>query len=72
MNEYITKLLVENHYLEFFVEGTRSRVGKMLSPKFGILSIVARNVIEGKIPDAHILPVTINYEKVLEGQSFTY
>ena len=44
----------------------------MLSPKFGILSIVARNVIEGKIPDAHILPVTINYEKVLEGQSFTY
>jgi glycerol-3-phosphate O-acyltransferase len=44
----------------------------MLSPKFGILSIVVKNVLEGKIPDAQILPVTINYEKVLEGTSFTY
>lgn len=37
----------------------------MLSPKYGILSIVAKNVLEGKIPDAQILPVTLNYEKVL-------
>lgn len=44
----------------------------MLPPKFGILSIVAKNVMEGKIPDAQILPVTLNYEKMLEGQSFTY
>ena len=44
----------------------------MLPPKFGVLSIVARNVMEGKIPDAQILPITLNYEKVLEGQSFTY
>jgi hypothetical protein len=33
----------------------------MLPPKYGILSIVAKNVLEGKIPDAHILPVTLNY-----------
>ena len=72
MTEYISKLLGENHYLEFFIEGTRSRVGKMLSPKYGILSIVAKNVLDGKIPDAQILPVTLNYEKVLEGESFTY
>lgn len=44
----------------------------MLSPKFGMLSIVASNVAEGRVVDAHILPVTINYEKVLEGNSFTY
>jgi len=44
----------------------------MLPPKFGILSIVAKNVMEGKIPDAQILPITVNYEKILEGQSFTY
>lgn len=37
----------------------------MLDPKFGILSIVAKNVLEGKIPDAQILPVTVNYEKIL-------
>lgn len=65
MEEYITKTLADSHYLEFFIEGTRCRVGKMLPPKFGILSIVAKNVIEGKIADAQILPVTLNYEKVL-------
>lgn len=37
----------------------------MLPPKFGILSIVAKNVLEGKIVDATVLPVTVNYEKVL-------
>ncbi len=29
-------------------------------------------MLDGKIPDAQILPVTINYEKILEGTSFTY
>lgn len=37
----------------------------MLSPKYGILSIVAKNVLDSKIPDAQILPITLNYEKVL-------
>ena len=44
----------------------------MLLPKYGILSIVAKNVLDGRIPDAQILPITVNYEKVLEGESFTY
>ena len=43
-----------------------------MSPKFGILSVIAQNVVDGRIPDAFILPVTINYEKILEGNSFTY
>lgn len=45
MEEYITKILADSHYLEFFIEGTRCRVNKMLPPKFGILSIVAKNVM---------------------------
>jgi glycerol-3-phosphate O-acyltransferase len=72
LDEYISKILGDSHYLEFFIEGTRCRVGKMLPPKFGVLSIVAKNVLDGRIPDAQILPITLNYEKVLEGQSFTY
>lgn len=72
LDEYISKILGDSHYLEFFIEGTRCRVGKMLLPKFGVLSIVAKNVLDGRIPDAQILPITLNYEKVLEGQSFTY
>jgi glycerone phosphate O-acyltransferase/fatty acyl-CoA reductase len=44
MTEYISQLLGSGHYIEFFIEGTRSRTGKMLAPKFGILSTVASNV----------------------------
>ena len=65
LNEYLSKLMLGNHFIEFFVEGTRSRTGKMLPPKYGILSIMGRNVQEGRVPDVKILPVTINYEKIL-------
>ena len=33
----------------------------MLPPKYGILSIIGQNVIDGRVPDVKILPVTINY-----------
>jgi len=59
-------------YLEFFIEGTRSRTGKTLNPKFGLLSIVADSVFEKKIPDATLVPITINYEKVLEADTYPY
>jgi 1-acyl-sn-glycerol-3-phosphate acyltransferase len=65
MAEYVTKLLVDKSHLEFFVEGTRSRVGKMLEPKYGMLSMVIDAVMTKKIPNAYLVPITINYEKVL-------
>lgn len=44
----------------------------MLHPKFGIMGIVCDAVFDNKIPDATIVPITINYEKVLEGDTFPY
>lgn len=70
--EYIQRLLIDEGWLEFFVEGTRSRVGKMLPPKTGILTIVTDAYLDKKIPDAQIVPVSINYERVLEGESFPF
>ena len=63
---------MDDCYLEFFIEGTRSRSGKTLQPKFGLLSIVADAVFDQKLPDATILPITINYEKVLEADTYPY
>jgi glycerol-3-phosphate O-acyltransferase len=59
-------------FLEFFIEGTRSRSGKTLSPKFGLLGIVTDAVHEGRINDATILPIAITYEKVLEAETYPY
>ncbi len=64
--------MIDNGYVEFFVEGTRSRSFKMLNPKFGMMTIITDCVFDGKINDAFIVPITINYEKVLEGDTFPY
>ena len=60
--------------LEFFVEGGRSRSGKPYSPKAGLLSIVvdwvlaSRNETDGILQlDALIVPVSISYEKIMDG-----
>ena len=56
--------------MEFFVEGTRSRLNKMLSPKFGILSILTNTFFDKKIEECTFVPLTINYSRTLEGESF--
>lgn len=38
--EYVTILLKDNHLMEFFIEGTRSRTNKMMTPKYGFLNIL--------------------------------
>lgn len=72
MTEYVQRLLRDNHSVEFFIEGTRSRTGKMLHPKTGLLSMCTDLYFQGDLPDVHIVPVTINYERVLEGETFPF
>lgn len=64
--EYVQQLLLSGYTLEFFIEGTRSRTGKNLPPKVGLLSMATEPFFEGKLDDVHILPVSINYEKMVE------
>lgn len=56
--------------LEFFIEGTRSRTNKILSPKYGFLSILTKAFYKGKVEDLTFVPVTINYTRTLEGETF--
>ncbi|KAI1295510.1 Dihydroxyacetone phosphate acyltransferase [Halotydeus destructor] len=56
--------------LEFFIEGTRSRSGKPLNPKIGMLKIVVDLFFQGKIPDLVIIPVSISYDKTLEDELY--
>ena len=68
---YVSELLKDGNSMEFFVEGTRSRTGKMLSPKYGILGVLIDNYYdEEDIKDLHFVPVSINYERVFEAESF--
>ena len=67
---YLDSLLEEGYNVECFIEGTRSRTGKLLNPKFGILSFLLDSVLSGRIPDAYICPVSLQYDKVIEVDSY--
>jgi len=56
--------------MEFFIEGTRSRTNKIISPKFGFMSVCTRVFFNKDIEDISLVPVTLNYTKTLEGESF--
>jgi glycerol-3-phosphate O-acyltransferase len=68
--EYVRRLLRSGHSIEFFIEGGRSRTGKVLEPKLGLLSILVEAVQEGDVPTLQIVPVAIGYERVLEEASY--
>ena len=63
---YIKTLVSEGHNLEFFIEGGRSRTGKMVLPKLGLLAILMQAVEEGYCDDLIFVPCAINYDRVLE------
>lgn len=69
-SEYVKQLLRDHNSMEWFIEGTRSRTGKMLHPKTGMLSICTDVYFDQEIPDLFFAPVTINYERVMEGETY--
>ena len=66
VQSYIDTLLQNGFNMECFIEGGRSRTGKLLSPKFGILSFILDSVLSGRVDDAIICPVSTQYDKVIE------
>ncbi len=70
LRHYVRKLLKEGYWVEFFIEGTRSRSGKTGSPKYGMLSMIVDAVASGAAPNAQLLPCAVTYEKVIEQKSY--
>lgn len=70
VQSYIDTLLQNGFNFECFIEGGRSRTGKLLSPKFGILSFLLDSVLSGRVKDAIICPVSTQYDKVIETESY--
>uniref|UniRef100_A0A336MYD6 CSON009880 protein n=1 Tax=Culicoides sonorensis TaxID=179676 RepID=A0A336MYD6_CULSO len=67
LHTYMQKALGAGHNIEFFIEGGRTRTGKPLMPKSGVLSVIIDACMDGTIPDALLVPVSINYEKLVDG-----
>ena len=70
--EYVQNIVGWGHPLEFFIEGTRSRTGKTMPPKLGLLAIILQAILEGGIENVSICPITLSYERVVEEQSHAH
>ena len=69
-NEYLHQLLSQGHPVEYFIEGGRSRTGRMLSPKPGMLSMTLRSHARAPEREMAFVPIYIGYEKVLESNAY--
>lgn len=67
---YIDTLLQGGFNFECFIEGGRSRTGKLLAPKFGILSFILDSILSGRVEDTIICPVSTQYDKVIETEGY--
>ncbi|XP_042359112.1 dihydroxyacetone phosphate acyltransferase [Plectropomus leopardus] len=66
-SEYVRTILKNGFApVEFFLEGTRSRTAKSLTPKLGLLNIVMDPYLKGEVFDVNMVPVSISYERILE------
>lgn len=70
-NEYITQLLIHGHAVECFIEGGRSRIGKVLPPKSGFLRGVLDAVVDRRIAsDVYLVPISLGYDRLIENDSY--
>jgi len=69
-SEYIHMLLEQGFNIEVFIEGTRSRNGKLLLPKLGMLSILLNAVKNGACEHITFVPIFIGYDRVPEERSY--
>ncbi len=66
LRSYIDYLVEKRFSLEWYIEGGRSRSGKMLPPRFGMLSYVADAYRRGRSEDVYLIPVSIGYDQIVE------
>ena len=68
--EYLHRMLARGFPIEFFIEGGRSRSGRMLPPKAGLLGMTVQSFVRRHERPLVFVPVYLGYEKLPEGASF--
>ena len=68
--EYVAQLVAGGYSIEYFIEGGRSRTGRLLQPKGGMLAMTVRAFLRQPTRPVLFQPVYIGYEKLMEGDSY--
>ncbi|MGI9237502.1 MAG: glycerol-3-phosphate 1-O-acyltransferase PlsB [Woeseiaceae bacterium] len=67
---YLNQIIKKGHSIEYFVEGGRSRTGRLLASKGGMLVMTVNSFIKNRQRPIVFVPVYFGYEKLIEGDSF--
>lgn len=70
MFEYLAELVSRGVPIEYFIEGGRSRTGRLLQPKPGMLAMTVRAFLKYRKKPVAFVPVYIGYEKLLESKAY--
>ena len=68
--KYLAAIMERGHSIEYFIEGGRSRTGRLLQPKTGMLSMTVRSFLRDPARPIVFLPVYFGYERVVEGATY--
>jgi glycerol-3-phosphate O-acyltransferase len=67
---YVDGLIRRGYSIEFFPEGGRSRTGRLLAPKAGMLAMVAESALRQRVRKVALVPVFLGYDKVMEVNTY--
>lgn len=69
-SEYFETIFAKGVPIEYFIEGTRSRTGRPLEPRTGMLAMTVRSYLAHRERPTVFVPVYIGYERLVEGGAY--
>ena len=71
LRRYVDYLLEKRFPMEWYIEGGRSRSGKLLPPRYGMLAYVVDSYVRGSAEDVILIPVSIAYDQIQDVGAYT-
>jgi len=69
-SQYLARMMARGHSVEYFIEGGRSRTGRLLPPKTGMLSMTVRSFLSDPQRPVIFMPVYFAYERIFEARDY--
>ncbi|HEX7417095.1 MAG TPA: glycerol-3-phosphate 1-O-acyltransferase PlsB, partial [Steroidobacteraceae bacterium] len=68
--KYLALIMARGHPIEYFIEGGRSRTGRLLRPKTGMISMTVRSFLRDPLRPVVFVPVYFGYERIAEADTY--
>jgi len=70
LRQYIGYLMEKRFPMTWAFEGTRSRTGKLMPPRLGLLKYVLEAAHHTEARDIHVIPVTVSYDLMRDVEDY--